>query len=131
LITFPLMILTLTIYFKPDRKLTMEKIVLPTKVDTHAKKLIAIFIITAALWMADGFIAPLFGIATGFNALVAVFAIFLMVAFGVLKWPEVLAGIRWDVLLLFGGGLTLGVILDKSGLGAILISHIMSVSEAV
>lgn len=42
-----------------------------------------------------------------------------------------MAGIQWDVLLLFGGGLTLGVILDRSGLGAILIGRIIGISQSV
>jgi sodium-dependent dicarboxylate transporter 2/3/5 len=47
----------------------------------------------------------------------------------VMTWNQILDAIRWDILLLFGGGLTLGFIVESTGLGAILISDVMSLNK--
>ncbi|RYZ55690.1 MAG: Anion transporter, partial [Sphingobacteriales bacterium] len=86
--------------------------------------LISIFIITIILWLMEGLLAPLLGITDSFSSLVAVVAIFLIVLCKVLKWEEAVKYIQWDVLLLFGGGLTLAMLLEKSGLGTLLAGQI-------
>jgi sodium-dependent dicarboxylate transporter 2/3/5 len=48
----------------------------------------------------------------------AVFMIFLT---KVMTWDEIIKSIEWEIILLFGGGLTLGLLVANSGLGALLI----------
>lgn len=124
LITFPLMVMVLTIYFRPDRKLNIGTIVVQIEKKAPNKTLLAIFIFTASLWVLDGIIAPLLNIKEGFNSMVAVIAILLLFITKVLDWEEIIKSIRWSVLLLFGGGLTLGMLIDKSGLGMIMVSKV-------
>lgn len=120
LITFPVMVTVLTLYFKPDRKMSIGVMVFEKDKAAPVKTLAAIFLITVLLWTLDGILSPLLHIAEGFNSLVAIFAIFLLFVTKVLSWDEIMKSIRWEILLLFGGGLTLGMVIDKSGLGALL-----------
>ena len=74
--------------------------------------------------MLDEVLSPIFQLSDSFKALVAILAIFLIFITRVLNWDEIITSIQWDILLLFGGGLTLGMLIDSSGLGMILVSHI-------
>ncbi len=123
-ITFPLMVIVLTLYFRPDRKLKIGTLVVEIEKNAPNKTLLAIFILTAILWVLDGVIAPLLNITEGFNSMVAVIAIFLLFITKVLEWDEIIKSIQWPVLLLFGGGLTLGMLIDQSGLGMIMVSKV-------
>lgn len=129
LLTFPVMIVVLTLYFRPDRKMNLGKIEVSKIKIKHKKRLMTIFLLTVALWMSDGLIAPLLNIGSGFNAIVAIFAIFLLFTFKVMTWEDILGSIRWDVLLLFGGGLTLGVVVEQSGLGKMLVTGVMGLGN--
>ncbi|MDR6969289.1 sodium-dependent dicarboxylate transporter 2/3/5 [Flavobacterium arsenatis] len=125
LISFPLMVIALTLYFKPDRKMLIGEI-LATKHKSPPKKtlIIIIFIFTVLLWVLESVLSPLLKITNSFSSLVAVVAIFLIYCFGVLNWKEIIKTVDWEVLLLFGGGLTLGMLIDKSGLGIVLVSQV-------
>lgn len=131
LITFPIMIIILTVYFKPDRQMQIPTIAVPGIKTGKRKSLMAIFALTIILWVFEGIIAPILGVPSGFSSLVAIFAILLLFTFKVLTWEQIIASIRWDILLLFGGGLTLGFIVENTGLGTMLIGGIMSLSQQV
>lgn len=124
LITFPVMITVLTLYFKPDRKMSIGVMTFEKETAAPLKTLIFIFLLTVILWMMDGILSPLLHIDNSFNSLVAIFAIFLIYVTKVLTWDKILKSINWEILLLFGGGLTLGFIIEESGLGEILIGKI-------
>ena len=130
-ITFPVMVMVLTLYFKPDRKRHIGAIIVEHIEIQYKKRLLSIFILTVTLWLSESVVAPLLGITAGFNAIVAILAIFLLVVCRVMEWDDILASIRWDVLLLFGGGLTLGVLVESSGLGATIISGVMTLSDGI
>jgi anion transporter len=131
LITFPIMVGILTWYFKPDKKLKVEQVIEVGHPGRLNKSLIAIFLLTITLWLLEGIISPLLGIGDGFNSLVAVMAIFLVVITNVLRWDEAIKCVQWNVLLLFGGGLTLAMLLEKSGLGTLLADQITILSTAM
>lgn len=124
LISFPIMIVVLTMYFKPDKKMSIGAMTFEKNKTAPTKTLAAIFFLTIILWMMDGILAPLLNITSSFNSLVALLAIFLLFITKVLSWEEILKSIYWDILLLFGGGLTLGMLLEQSGLGALLVSKV-------
>ena len=130
-VSFPIMVLVLTLYFKPNRQILVPTIALPGKRTPHRKKLMIIFAITILLWVFEGVISPQLGISSGFSSLVAILAILMLFTFKVMTWDQIIAAIRWDILLLFGGGLTLGLIVESTGLGIVLISGIMTLSEHV
>src|SRR5690606_6334424 len=131
IITFPMMITVLTLYFKPDRKISIGEIIFEKKPGTPLKTLLAIFLLTVVLWMMDGILSPLLHIDNSFNSLVAVFAVFLLFITQVLTWKQILKSINWEILLLFGGGLTLGVVIEESGLGMLLITKVSSLITVV
>lgn len=131
LITFPIMVLVLTLYFKPDRKIMIPTVTVPDKTSSKRNVLITLFAITVLLWVFEGVLAPLLGINSDFSSLVAIVAILLLFTFKVMTWDQIIDAIRWDILLLFGGGLTLGFLVESTGLGIILISGIMSMSEQI
>jgi solute carrier family 13 (sodium-dependent dicarboxylate transporter), member 2/3/5 len=128
LFTFPVMILVLYFYFKPDRKLSFPL----TKVETEIKSgkfplLIGIFGITILLWLLDGPISNFLNISGSFSSMVAIFAIFLIIATNLLTWKDIQEKVDWGVLILFGGGLTLGAVLSVSGFGEFIANKIVSV----
>ena len=131
LITFPVMITVLTLYFKPDRKMSIGVMTFEKETAAPLKTLLFIFLLTVILWMMDGILSPLLHIDNSFNSLVAIFAIFLIYVTKVLSWDRILKSINWEILLLFGGGLTLGFIIEESGLGEILIGKISSLITLV
>ncbi len=131
LLTFPVMVIVLTLYFKPDRKMTIGTMTFEKDKEAPIKTLAAIFLFTIALWMMDSVISPLLNITDSFNSLVAILAIFLLFITRVLTWEEIIKSIQWEILLLFGGGLTLGMLIDKSGLGALLVGNVANLINVV
>ena len=131
LITFPVMIAVLTFYFRPDRKMSIGVMTFEKKTAAPLKTLLFIFLLTVVLWMMDGILSPLLNIDNSFNSLVAIFAIFLIYVTKVLTWKNILKSINWEILLLFGGGLTLGFIIEESGLGEIMIGNVSTLIKVV
>lgn len=131
LITFPVMIAVLTFYFKPDRKMSIGVMTFEKQTAAPLKTLLFIFLLTVVLWMMDGILSPLLNIDNSFNSLVAIFAIFLIYVTKVLTWKNILKSINWEILLLFGGGLTLGFIIEESGLGEIMIGKVSTLIKIV
>ena len=131
LVTFPVMVTVLTLYFKPDKKMSIGVMAFERNNTAPIKTLTTIFLFTILLWMFDGVLSPLLHIDNSFNSLVAILAIFLLFITKVLTWDEILKSIKWEILLLFGGGLTLGMLIDQSGLGAMLITQVSSLVSSV
>lgn len=129
LISFPIMVIVLTLYFKPNRTILIPTVPLPGKKSKDRTALIVIFAITVLLWVLEGILAPKLGVPSGFSSLVAILSILMLFVFRVMTWEQIIASVRWDILLLFGGGLTLGFLVESTGLGTILIGGIMSLSE--
>jgi sodium-dependent dicarboxylate transporter 2/3/5 len=76
---------------------------------------LAIFAATAAGWVAGAPLAHSLGIRGDVDSLVALAAIVMLVASGSVRWEQVERTTQWSVLLLFGGGLALGQVMDGSG----------------
>lgn len=75
----------------------------------------AIFGFTVLGWVFSAPLGRWLGVAQDMDTLVAVAAIVLLGATGVLRWPDFERQTRWGVLLLFGGGLTLSQVMSTSG----------------
>ncbi len=128
-VTFPVMVAVLTAWFRPDRKAPVDKNQAQTELRPGSNKLIAIFLITVLLWMLEGLLAPALGIAQGFTAMAALACITMIALSRTLEITQIASYIRWDVLLLFGGGLCLGTVVEQSGLGAILIDRVIAMGS--
>lgn len=119
--TFPFLILFLMVLWRlllrlyPPGDLTLEiKIRDTAKFGLKQIAAIAIFIITAMGW----FFGQALGLKTG---TVALFPIITCFWFGLLSTAD-FRNLPWDILYIISGGLALGVALNLSGLGAVLIN---------
>ena len=132
LFTFPLMVIVLYLYFKPDIRLKLPVINLKTGINKNKFNiLILIFSITILLWLLDEPISDFLNIENSFSSLVAVFAVFLIVITGLLSWNEIQTKVDWGVLILFGGGLTLGAVLSASGFGVYIADKIVATFDNI
>ena len=73
-----------------------------------------VFIVTAIAWILGAQIKSAFGIDSP-DTVVALTAAVAVVVLGLVTWRDVAANTDWGVLLLFGGGIALSSLLDKSG----------------
>ena len=91
----------------------------------HQKRLLtlAIFGATVSAWVFSVPLARALGGISQFDTLVALMAIIAVAVSGVASWREIDRSTDWGVLLLFGGGLTLSAILQKTGTSAYFAEH--------
>lgn len=133
-IFMPLMIATLYFCFKPNLKHTItindkDKIAM-----TREKWLtLAIFAFIAVCWIFSAQLNPFFSNLLGlpkqmaqFDSVIAIFAAILVCAFRVVSWKKVQENTDWGVLMLFGGGITLSVILKDSGASKVMADAVIS-----
>lgn len=73
-----------------------------------------VFIVTAIAWILGAQIKTTLGIDSP-DTVVALAAAVTVVVLGLVTWRDVAANTDWGVLLLFGGGIALSSLLDKSG----------------
>jgi sodium-dependent dicarboxylate transporter 2/3/5 len=76
---------------------------------------VAVFALTAAGWVFAAPLARTLGVAADIDSVVAVAAVVALLGLGAIDWPQFERRAHWDVLLLFGGGLALGRVMDASG----------------
>lgn len=115
LLLMPLLVVVLRLTCKPER-ITIQPQSGPDFTFTTPRKVtLAIFVLTAACWIFSGPFSKLAGVAGSFDTVIALSATVVLVATGVVRWKEIEKGTDWGVLLLFGGGITLSVILGRSG----------------
>ena len=121
LVLLPIMVASLLLMLRPNFK---QRVNIQEKEDIpwtlHRVITVVIFVLTAVAWMSSKQLAALTGVAKGMDSLIAVAAAVAVVLFGTVRWREVARNTDWGVLLLFGGGLTLSSLMDKSGASAAL-----------
>jgi len=118
IVLFPVMVVVLYFITRPklpDMK-TLNKVT-PALVFSNPKSYIvaAVFALTVGLWLFSNPLSSRLGIENGFDSIIAVFAIILLVLFRTIKWKELERFTDWGVLLLFGGGLVLSGVLGETG----------------
>ena len=121
LVLLPIMLVSLLLMLRPNfqqRVNIQEKEDIPWTL--HRVITVVIFVLTAVAWMSSKQLAAFLGVAKGMDSLIAVMAAVAVVLFGTVRWREVARNTDWGVLLLFGGGLTLSSLMDKSGASAAL-----------
>lgn len=115
LVLLPLMAVVLHLTCKPGS----GNFALPEKrdFDWHGGRIttLVIFLLTGLAWIFGGWLAPRLGIANSFDTVVALIAVLALVGTRVAGWKDIEAGTEWGVLLLFGGGIVLSSLLDKTG----------------
>ena len=115
----PLMLISLFVVLKPNlsQRVEVEKEDIPWTL--HRVIAMLIFITAAVAWVLGDKLKKQFGIDSP-DAFVALTAAVAVVIFGVVRWREVARNTDWGVLLLFGGGIALSNLLQKSGASAAL-----------
>ncbi|MDO4674832.1 DASS family sodium-coupled anion symporter, partial [Campylobacter sp.] len=95
-----------------------------------------IFILIASCWIFSSHINPLlsefFNLGkkiSSFDSLVALLAAVLVCVFGVVDWEKIQKNTDWGVLMLFGGGITLSLILKDSGASKVMADGIISLVQ--
>lgn len=130
LLLFPVMIVVLYVVVRPtfEETLTLDR----HEVEPDRKRglVVAIFALTAGGWIMSAPLASLFGVSGGFDTLVALAAIVLLIATGCLDFREFAAKTNWGILILFGGGLTLSAVLQSSGASGWLADRIIGILPA-
>ncbi|MBQ7626740.1 MAG: DASS family sodium-coupled anion symporter [Rhodocyclaceae bacterium] len=123
-VLLPLMLLCMYAVFRPN---------LRQKIEVHAEDIpwnrtrittTIVFLCAALLWCFTKPLNEMFkehDIALRLSdAFVAVSAAIAIVSLGLAKWKDIAENTEWGVLILFGGGLTLSMILDNSGAAYVL-----------
>ncbi|HEG0288767.1 TPA: DASS family sodium-coupled anion symporter, partial [Campylobacter coli] len=134
IIFMPLMILVLYVTFKPNLKFQINTD-LEQKIPMDTQKYITliIFAIVAMCWIFSSYINPFVSNLLGFekkianfDSVIAILAAVLVCAFRVVSWKKVQENTDWGVLMLFGGGITLSLVLKDSGASKIMADGIIS-----
>jgi len=97
--------------------LVLMPVVMPFPSGRDAKLTIAIFLLTVVLWVFGASASEMMGIKGDFDTWVALLAIALLGFSRVISWGDIERQSNWGVLLLFGGGITLSVLIESSGAG--------------
>ncbi|MGF6147312.1 Na(+)/dicarboxylate symporter [Kingella potus] len=115
----PLMLFSLFVVLKPNlsAKVKVEHEDIPWTL--HRVIALLIFLAAAVAWVMGEQIKQHLGIKSP-DSFVALTAAVAVVVFGVVRWREVARNTDWGVLLLFGGGIALSTLLQKSGASAAL-----------
>jgi transporter, DASS family len=131
----PLMIGVMLVLFRPklNIKITSEQVT--QKLNKKQYLTILIFLITALCWIfGDTLNVTISGLLNipkigDFDAVVAMIAAILVSTTGVAEWKQIQENTDWGVLMLFGGGLSLSVILTQSGASKALVDSIQFLME--
>ena len=94
----------------------------------QAKGTIALFAFTVICWSGSKFFGDLLGVKE-FDRMIAIAITAAAPALGLIEWKELQRKIDWGVLLLFGGGLCLSVILVSTGSSQWLATQVLHALE--
>lgn len=137
IIFMPLMIVVLYMVFKPKLRYKITQNIEETLPMTKQRYItLAIFIFIAGCWIFSAYINPflsnLFNLEkpmAAFDSVIAIFAAVLVCSFKVVEWKKVQENTDWGVLMLFGGGITLSLILKDSGASKVMADGIIFLIE--
>ncbi|HEJ9095921.1 TPA: SLC13 family permease [Serratia odorifera] len=129
-VLMPLMVGTLYLLLRPNMKHRFD-IQLENFPWTQSRWVtLGIFLLTVFCWIFSSQLSGLLGGIKQFDTLVAVGAAVLIGISGVASWSQIQQNTEWGVLMLFGGGLTLSVILKDSGASAVMAQGMASLFGA-
>ena len=113
LLILPLMLISLYIILRPNLSERVEVKEEHIPWTLHRVLAMLIFLCAVVAWILGDKIKTVFGI-TNPDTVVALAAAVAVVVFGVTRWKEIARNTDWGVLLLFGGGIALSTLLQKS-----------------
>lgn len=125
LVLFFLMVLALRLSCRPERAtFPLPKFNL-MPANSRSIAMVVIFVVTGLLWISGEYLGKRVGITGSTDTIVALLAVMALVIFKTVTWKEIEKGTEWGVLLLFGGGLALSAMLDKTGTSLFLAQKIV------
>lgn len=103
--------------YKPKREEIMVNLDKEVSLTTTGKRTLAVMSIILSLWLFGPMLATLVGLPPALfsSASVAIMAVVLLILTKCADWKRLEKGIHWGVLMLLGGGLSLGRGLSESG----------------
>lgn len=120
IVLMPLMIATLYLICRPKLDHTFEIKLESFSWDPARKITLAIFLLTVMCWISSSYLSKALGGLASFDTVIAIGAAVLIGISGVANWTQIQHNTDWGVLMLFGGGLTLSVILKDSGASTVM-----------
>ena len=116
LVMFPLVIIALWLMIKPEKDAKVNRLGDHNSMNwsPEAKGTIALFLFTVICWIFSSQIGASLGLKN-FDRMIAILITALAPAFKLITWKELEDKIGWGILLLFGGGLCLSVVLGETG----------------
>lgn len=129
---WPAMLLTLYLLLRPQLRGAVQLEASPVFVWTRGSRMtVLIFAFTVAAWVFGRPLGRVLGISAGWDATVALAALLAMVASRALDWKDIENRTPWGVLILFGGGLSLGELVGDSGASRYLAEALLGMTEAM
>nr|WP_253339982.1 DASS family sodium-coupled anion symporter [Neisseria sp. HSC-16F19] len=121
LVLLPLMLMALYVVLRPKFGKTDAGQVQSENIPWTSTRILAalLFACTAMAWILSGTVKEITGV-TNPDTWIALVAAVMVVVLGLASWKEVADGTDWGVLMLFGGGITLSVMMQKSGASLVL-----------
>ncbi|OOF11070.1 Anion transporter [Salinivibrio sp. PR5] len=126
LVLLPIAVLVLYVLTKPNLSHAFEAEKRHFEWTQPRLVTMGIFALTVAAWIFSKPLNSLLGGLSKFDSIVALSAIVLLGATGVVKWKEIEKTADWGVLLLFGGGICLSNVLKATGTSLFLANHLSS-----
>lgn len=125
LVLMPVMVGVLTLVLRPRLEGRVELPASHFEWTRERRLTVLIFALAGAGWIAGAPLAAAIGLKGDSDALVALAAIVALVATRTLAWGEIERGTQWGILLLFGGGLALGQVMEKTGASGFLAHEVL------
>lgn len=125
LVLLPAMILTLWLCLRPQLPTALIELLEGKPWDQKTWWVLLIFLGAVSFWLMSKPVSQWLGITKGFDSIVALSATILLLGSGLLNWKELEKSTDWGVLLLFGGGITLSVVLSKTGASSFLADQLV------
>ncbi|OOF87977.1 transporter [Rodentibacter ratti] len=132
LLLIPSMIFALWVILRPDFSIDFSPSI--EKIELNRKNILTlgIFIFMTVLLLFGSIINPLISQflelpknIENFDTVIALLVVILICSSGVASWKEIQERVEWGVLLLFGGGLTLSIVMKDSGASKIMADTIV------
>lgn len=130
LLLMPLMTATLWWVLRPQLHRRLEGAVEPLPWTRGRVLTLLVFAATALGWTLGAAPLKALGIQSP-DTVVALAALVALVALNLVGWRDIAAHTDWGVLLLFGGGLALGDVLDRSGAALLLGQQLAAALQGV
>ena len=125
ILMFPLVIFALWAMIKPEKDAVLNQLENKHHDWTpQAKGSIALIIFTVICWIFSSQIGPYLGLEK-FDQMIAILITGLAPFFGLITWKELEKKIGWGILLLFGGGICLSVVLANTGTSKLLATALL------